>query len=145
MYGVPARDDIALARLAQQYTQTRIKYFKEAPERWQSPLRTLVWGIGDCDDMAILIASWLRSFRIPVRLKFLRMTIPAGSVVREPGASMRKLDAPRKVSHVYAQALLGGKWTTLEAVKAYPLGFDPEVLAQQKGIAYTTETIGDGG
>jgi len=142
---INARDDVALARSAQSFTQQRVKYFKEQPERWQSPLRTIVWGIGDCDDMATLIASWIRSFRIPVRLKFLRMSIPAGTTVREPGGTMRKLQKPKKVSHVFAQALLRGKWTSLDAVKPYPLGFDPETLCKQRGVTYTVETIGDDG
>lgn len=145
MYGVPARDDVTLARVVQRFAQTHVKYFKEAPERWQSPLRTIVWGIGDCDDLATLIVCILRSFRIPCRLKFLRMTIPAGTRVKEPGGTMRVLSRPRRMSHVYAQALLRGQWTSLDAVKPYPLGYDPEALCKARGVTYTVEYAGDGG
>lgn len=140
---VPQRDEVALARCVQKVSQDHVKYFKEQPERWQSPVRTLAWRIGDCDDKAFLIASALRSFRIPVRLKFLRMTLPKGTPVREPGGTLKRLEKDRRVSHIYPQALLRGKPTSLESVKAYPLGFDPEVLAQRKGIRYTVELIGD--
>ncbi len=141
--GIAARDEVALARCFQRLSQERVKYFKELPERWQSPLRTLSWRIGDCDDKTFLVACCCRSFRIPVRLKFLRLVLPKGTMVREPGGTMRALTKDRKLSHIYPQALLRGKPTTLESVKAYPLGFDPEVLAQRKGIKYTAEYIGD--
>jgi hypothetical protein len=140
---VNERDEVALARCVQRVAQEQVKYFKEQPERWQSPVRTLSWRIGDCDDKTFLIAAALRSFRIPVRLKFLRMTLPKGTVVREAGGTTKPIAADRKVSHIYPQALLRGKPTSLESVKRYPLGFDPEVLAKRKGIHYTVEHIGD--
>jgi transglutaminase-like putative cysteine protease len=141
--GVPARDEVALAECVLAVAQDKVKYFKEQPERWQSPVRTLALRIGDCDDKTFLIASSLRTFRVPVRLKFLRITLPKGTVVREPGGTTRPITKERRVSHIYPQALLRGKPTSLEAVKSYPLGFDSEMLAQRKGIPYTVETIGD--
>lgn len=143
LHNVDARDDVKLAEVVQKFAQQKIKYFKERPERWQSPVRTISWGIGDCDDKAFLVACMLRGFRIPVRLKFLRMVMPAGMPVREPGGTEHRIGRPRRVSHVYPQALLRGKWVTLESVREYPLGFDPEVLAQRKGIPFTAEYIGD--
>ena len=102
---VPARDERALARAVQRYAQTEIKYFREFPERFASPLRTIEWGIGDCDDLTILILSMLRGFRIRGRAKFLRMRLPDGS----------------RFSHVYPQAKLGkgdrARWYSLEAVR----------------------------
>lgn len=125
--GVEARDEEQLARTIQIFAQKFVKYFREYPERWASPLRTIAWGIGDCDDKSILIASMLRGFRIPVRLKFLRLTLPTG----------------RRVSHVYPEAFLRNTWTPMESVRAVPLGYDPARLAQERGIPFTTETIGD--
>lgn len=140
---VPQRDEVALARCLQKFSQDWVKYFKEAPERWQSPVRTIAWRIGDCDDKTFLIACALRSFRVPVRLKFLRLLLPKGTMVRQPGGTMERLKKDKRMSHIYPEALLRGKPTALESVKAYPLGFDPEVLAKRKGISYTVELIGD--
>lgn len=124
---VPERDTRRLARAIQKFTQRHIKYFREAPERWASPLRTLAWRLGDCDDKAILISSILRGFRVPMRLKFLRFRMPDG----------------RKFSHVYPQAKLDGRWEALESVRPYALGADPETLARARGFRPHVELIGD--
>jgi len=125
--GVAARDERGLARAVLHFATHAIKYFREYPERWVSPLRTIAWGVGDCDDKAIVIATMLRGFRIPVRLKFLRIQLPSG----------------RKVAHVYPQAQIGGQWISLESVTEKPLGFDYETVLKEKGTPYTAETIGD--
>jgi hypothetical protein len=143
IHGIPQRDEMALARCFQQFSQDHVKYFKELPERWQSPVRTISWRIGDCDDKAFLVACMCRSFRIPVQLKFLRFNLPAGTQMRQPGGGMAPLPKAKRMSHIYPMALLRGKPTALESVKAYPLGFDPEVLAARKGIPYQVELIGD--
>lgn len=128
---VPARDNRALARAIQVYAQKDLKYFREFPERFQGPLRTLDWGIGDCDCLTIFILSTLRSFRIPGRAKFLRMQLPNGD----------------KFSHVYPQVKLGKKgqekWFALEAVRPYPLGREPEHVAIRRGLTPIVEIIGD--
>lgn len=129
---IPARDERGVARAVQEYVQHNVKYFRESPERFQSPLRTLQWGIGDCDDMAILLACILRSFRIPTRLKFLRMQFP---------------DGPK--SHVYGQTKVPDTatgrrlWTSLETVRPVPMGFDFESFARGRGIPTRVELIGD--
>lgn len=125
---IPARDTALLAACIQKWVQKHIKYFSEAPDRWQSPMRTLEWKIGDCDDQAILMASILRGFRVPVRAKFLRWT--------DPKTRKRK-------GHVYTQALLNGKWTTLETVRPVKLGWDAEDFLRKKGITAQAEVIGD--
>ena len=124
---VPERDTRRLARAVQKFVQRTIKYFREQPERWASPLRTLAWRIGDCDDKAVLISSILRGFRVPMRLKCLRFRLPDG----------------RKVSHVDPQAKLDGQWAALESVRPYPLGADPETLARARGFRPYVELIGD--
>ena len=98
-------------------------------------MRTLEWGIGDCDDKSILIATILRSFRIPVRLKFVRF--------RHGG---------RRISHVYPQAYLPidrrrpglRDWVALESVMSRPMGFDPEDYLRENGIEpESVEYVGD--
>jgi len=103
---------------------------RERPERFASPLRTILWGFGDCDDKSILIASILRSFRIPVRLKFIRFTY-------------KKNGETNKVSHVYPQFKYKGNWLALESVHPWLLGDDPEDRAKRKGINPEVHTIGD--
>lgn len=132
--GVPERDEVALARAVQLVAQQGIKYFREFPERWQSPIRTIKWRIGDCDDKSILIASMLRSFRIPVRLKFVRFV--RSELVNGVPVGVR-------IAHVYPQAYLRGKWESLESVQPWPLGKDPEDVLRSRGYQVQAETYGD--
>lgn len=132
--GIPERDEVRIARGVQLVAQKGIKYFREFPERWQSPARTIAWRVGDCDDKSILIATMLRSFRIPVRLKFVRFTkneIVNGKAV------------PIRVAHVYPQAYLKGRWTAIESVQPWPLGRDPEDVLRSRGFQVESETYGD--
>lgn len=124
---VPARDPQKLARAIQLFSQKYVKFFRERPERFQSPLRTIVWGLGDCDDKSILIASALRTFRIPTRVKFLRI----------------RLSPTRILGHVYPLAYISGKWVPLESVREYPWGYDPEAKAKAKGFDVTSRVLGD--
>ena len=131
---VPARDPVRLARAVQLYSARKIKFFRERPERFQSAMRTVAWGIGNCDDKARFIAAALRTFRIPTRLKFLHLTLPNGAVL----------------GHVYPQAWLPARdgisdWVTLESVREYPMGYDPEDKARKKGYGVKVTYIGDEG
>lgn len=131
MMKVPERDEYALARAVQKFAQYKIKFFRERPERFTSPIRTIVWGLGDCDDKTIVIASILRTFRIPIKLKFIKYVI-------------KRLDGTEKrVSHVYPLAKINGKWAALESVHKWPLGDDPEQRALSKGIRPEVFLIGD--
>ena len=134
MADVPARDPTKLARAIQLYSARKIKFFRERPERFQSALRTLAWGLGDCDDKARLIAASLRSMRIPVRLAVLHMTLPDG----------------RQLGHVYPEAWIPwpaqtAQWVPLESVREYPLGYDPEKRARERGYIVRKTIIGDEG
>jgi transglutaminase-like putative cysteine protease len=125
---IPERDNLALARGFQRYVQENIKFFRERPERFVSPVRTAQWGIGDCDDKTILLATLLRSFRLPVRLKFIRFISPK---------------TKKKVSHVYVQVWIDNKWITLETVQKWPMGKDGEQILRQKNIPVKVEFHGD--
>lgn len=131
---VPARDPIKLARAIQLYSARHIKFFRERPERFQAAIRTVVWGIGDCDDKARFVAACLRTFRIPVRLKVLHMTLPDG----------------KQLGHVYPQAWLEfpakpARWVSLESVREFPMGYDPETKALARGYKVKTTYVGDKG
>lgn len=128
---IPGRDEAALARAIQVYSQKYIKYFREKPERFTSPMRTIAWGFGDCDDKSILIASFLRSFRIPVRLKFIRYYSP-------------QADGTKKlISHVYPVAKIKDKWVALESVHPWAMGDDPEDRANARKLKPEVFLVGD--
>lgn len=129
-YQVPERNNRALARAVQRYAQEHIRFFRERPERFQSALRSIAWGFGDCDDKSIFIATVLRSFRVPVRLVFIRFRSP------------QKDGTVKTISHVYPEAKLDGKWEALESVHPWALGDSPYLRARKKGIIPTVETIG---
>jgi len=125
---IPEREPMALATGFQQFVQQNIKFFRERPERFVNPVRTVQWGIGDCDDKTILLATLLRTFRIPVRLKFIRFVSPKSK---------------KNVSHVYPQAKINNRWITLETVQQWPPGKDGETILKNKNIPTKVEYIGD--
>lgn len=128
---VPARDPVRLARVIQLYSIRFIKFFRERPETFRSAMRTIVMRIGDCDDKARFIAASLRSFRVPVRLKFIRIRIPL------------KNGTIRTLGHVYPLAYLNGHWVALESVRMHPMGYDPELRARKRGYEVSVQIIGD--
>jgi len=125
-YKVPERNERAFARAIQLYAQQHVLFFRERPERFVRAARTIDWGIGDCDDKSILIATILRSFRIPVRLAFIRFKSQSG----------------KNISHVYPEAYLDGRWEALESVHHWELGDSPYTRAMRKGLNPTVEYIG---
>lgn len=62
-----SRDTFGQAALLLKWVQERIYYVNEPGERLQDPFYTLQVRYGDCDDMAILLAAFLESLRIPWR------------------------------------------------------------------------------
>ena len=129
---VAERDEKGLARAVQQWVQDNIKYFREDPERFASPLRTIAWNIGDCDDKSTLIASVLRSFKIPTRLKIITFKHYSKKEKRE-----------KTFCHVYPQVKINDNIYALESVHKWPLGVDAEDLLKMKKIKVDARHIGD--
>ena len=125
----PPRDGLALARAVQSWAQDNVRYTREAEETIAAPWRTAQWGIGDCDDLACLIASVLRNARMPVRLA-------------SCGWSLDPRIKP-SFTHIYARAFPRDAWVTLEAVRPVPLGFDPALLHAAQGHRVRVAEIGD--
>lgn len=126
---IASHDETAVAKALQEWVIANVRFFREHPERWQSGARTIAWKIGDCDDQSILVCSALRSLRIPCRMKFVRFL--------HPKTGQRK-------SHVYSQAKLGGDWVSIETVRPFPFGYDPEEKMKSQGIQVTAvEYVGD--
>ena len=131
---INARDTYALAQELLNFSQDHIKYFREYPERFASPLRTIEWGIGDCDDKTIFIACSLRSFRVPVKLKFIKVFTKEGT--KWHVLPMAFLPAPNTDKKVY-------RWYCLESVIKLPMGLDPEILLNRKGVKTQSFYLGD--
>jgi len=125
-YNIPERNPLALAQGIMAYFQKEVKFFREYPEFFASPMRTIEWGIGDCDDKTIGVAAILRTFRIPIRLKIIHYT--AGGV---------------RKGHVYPQAYINNRWITLETVRTWQAGEDAADKLKARGIQVNVEYIGD--
>lgn len=120
-FRVSPRQPRQLARAFQLFSQQQIKYFREYPEINAAPWVTAKWKIGDCDDKSRLIAALLKNFRIPVRLRF--ATFDTGK---------------RRVSHVWPEAELDGRWEALESVRNWPLGKNPIDSIRARGWKHST-------
>ncbi len=107
--GAPSRRPAAQARAIQEWVQSNVLYVNEPGDIWYDPLRTLFNGAGDCDDMAVLVASLLETLRIPSRLV----------VLRKGGRGY----------HVFVEVGLPPKsptrWIPVETVLRVPMGWDP--------------------
>lgn len=117
------------------WVQERITYVNEDGELFQSPWVTIREGIGDCDDLLILIGAMLTSFGLPWR-------IALGGVTRGSKKPARWLEpwpirdnpgrTPRNVDFVHIYLVVGDKpfnpqnWVAAEpTIRGAPLGYDP--------------------
>ena len=65
-----------------EFVQTKIYYVNEPEERLQSPLYTLKIGLGDCDDLAILLCSFFECINLPWKLVVSGQTPEDGRLIR---------------------------------------------------------------
>jgi transglutaminase-like putative cysteine protease len=109
---VTGRHDADVARVAQQWVQRHIRYLREYPETYASPLRTLAWEAGDCDDQVILLASLLRGAKIPTRAAF---------------AFWRSDQDGQRKGHVWTDFYdrEAHRWVPLETVRPVKYGWSP--------------------
>jgi len=83
---------VAIAR----WVQKNITYVNEGVETFQSPVRTLTWRRGDCDDFATVEAALCESIGIPCELVGLHWRgqfrhIFARAVIPVPGHGVRRI------------------------------------------------------
>lgn len=93
------------------WVQQNIRYTKDPfqVEVLHSARRMLELRAGDCDDMAILLGSMLKSIGHPVRL------VLAGF---DPGQ-------PNQYSHIYLEVLHKNRWISLDATMPFAAGWSP--------------------
>ena len=102
---VPDRARALQAVAIAKWVQENIRYVNEGIETFQSPVRTLTYRVGDCDDFTTLVGSLLESIAIPAELVGLewkgqfRHIFPRAIVKDSSGKSIRlPLDATLKQS-----------------------------------------------
>lgn len=96
------------------YVRDNIRYLRDihGVETLQSPVKTLEFGYGDCDDKATLLATLLAAIGHPSRF------VAIGK-------------APGKFSHVYVETRVGPNWLPLETTEPVDVGWSPSgVLAR---------------
>lgn len=88
------------------WTKSQIRYVRDPidVETIQAPEITLKLKAGDCDDHAALMASFAANLGIPARL------VTVGH-------------HHDQMSHIFAEALIGGKWIPLDTTINQPIGY----------------------
>lgn len=140
--GVEPMDNEGQARAMLEWVQTRIYYANETGEQIQSPWRTIKEGTGDCDDMALLLATMAHSVGLGFRFAI------AGT--DRQGRPLRWVEGerwkPGTYSHIYLQlgwpALNPSIWASAEpTLRGTPLGYDVVELAQNRSATVTEAPI----
>jgi hypothetical protein len=122
--GVEPRHYVDQAACLLKWVQDNIYYVNEPGERLQDPLYTLKVGMGDCDDLAILLCSFFEAIRLPWRL-VLSGKGSHGSMVRHIEGEPYKKAA---YAHIYCcvgdKPFTPSKWIMCEPTMKVPLGWD---------------------
>ena len=138
------------------WVQQNIYYVNEPGERLQSPLYTLKSGLGDCDDLAILLCSFFECVRLPWKMVISASTKEGIIRYIEGDPNYRKLP----YSHIYC--MVGNKpfvptsWEFCEPTMQVPLGWDivkaqndpnarkylPELGALDYGVSVKSGAVG---
>lgn len=105
---LPQKDYTAEARVLHDFVQSRIRYVRDIAdtEVLQTPVKTLEYGQGDCDDKSMLLSALLESIGHTTR--FHAMGFSRG-----------------KVSHVMVEDLINGEWVPLETTEPVSMGWIP--------------------
>jgi hypothetical protein len=124
--GVDFRDYERTAATMLAWVQRNIYYTNEPGEQIQAPWWTIKYKTGDCDDMALLLASMAESVRMPWKFAL-------GGHDRK-GKAIRYIEGerePRGVTYSHIYLYLGWppfkpqKWAAAEpTLKGAPLGYD---------------------
>ena len=103
----------AQVRAIHAWVQSNIQYVKDinGVETLATPIKTLEFGKGDCDDQAVLLASLLESIGHPTRFVAIKMQ-PLGPFV-----------------HVFTETKIGPHWYPLETTEPWPAGKGPPKFA----------------
>lgn len=110
---LPQKDFYGEARELWAFVKHNIRYTLDVNgvETIQTPLKTLEYGAGDCDDKALLLAALLESIGHETRFK---------AVGFHSGL----------INHVLLETNIRGKWLAMETTEPVPLGWTPPNVKQ---------------
>ena len=130
--GVEQRDYRRQADALLRWIHTNVAYLNEPGEILQDPLYTLKVGHADCDDMALLLAAFCESLRLPWRF-CLSGLHPA---TKEKKRWIEGTPFPRGVQMAHIYVVIGWPpyqpttWAFAEpTIKGFPLGMDVVMAA----------------
>ena|SRR5437867_253491 len=114
IYRVPAKDRFGEVSALFDWVRRNIRYTRDIfrVELLHTARRMLELRAGDCDDMTILLGAMLLSTGHPVRLVLVGF----------------RPHRPHFYSHIYPEALIGGRWIALDATMPRPIGWSPPAL-----------------
>ncbi len=106
---LPQKDFQGEINVLYSFVQNHIRYIKDIDgvETVQSPIKTLEYGQGDCDDKAVLLATLLASAGHKTQFKAIGFS-------------------PGKLSHVIVEVQDGPAWVALETTMPVQLGWHPK-------------------
>lgn len=141
---LPPKAKAAHALAIGEWVQDNVIYVNEFPELFQTPLRTLRLGAGDCDDGTTLTCSLLESIGIPSRLVALELA------QRRP-ASGRWMPweqfSPAAWKHIFPAALVPMRGRQFELPLDWSLSIpvsrltNPVALALRRGDRVRTMAV----
>lgn len=110
---LPQKDFAAEVRALWSFVKNNIRYTLDVNgvETVQTPVKTLEYGAGDCDDKATLLAALLESIGHPTRFF---------------AVGFRNND----ISHVLLKCKINGKWIALETTEPVAMGWQPPKIKQ---------------
>lgn len=99
----------AEVRAIHAYVRKNIRYRKDinGVETLASPIKTLEYRAGDCDDQSVLVATLLEAIGHPTRFVAIKMK-PFGPFV-----------------HVFTETKIGPRWVPVETTENWPVGMAP--------------------
>lgn len=105
----PAQDELSEVEAVFHLVRDHIRYTKDVygVETLATPDKTLLMRVGDCDDMAVLLASMLESIGYPTRF-----VIEGYS----DGVTWE---------HVYLEVCVNGAWIALDPTEQVAMGWQP--------------------
>jgi transglutaminase-like putative cysteine protease len=113
--GLPQKDFHGEARALFNFVKNSIRYVKDinGVETVQTPLKTLEYGQGDCDDKATVLAALLESLGHETRLYAVGF-------------------APQNISHVLLECNINGEWIALETTEPVEFGWRPQFVQTER-------------
>lgn len=117
---VPERDKLAEATAIFDYVRYNVKFRGDVfeVETLQTPIQTLTFMAGDCDDQVTLLNSLLESIGIPTRF----------AVIAQQDRSTW--------NHVYSQVYINGSWMDADTVRNVEFGIGPDDFKRRKFYEY---------